>query len=256
MNSARSFSRLKADSRQNLAGHYMTFFLALLVAGGLFFLADSFLYNILSPLLSGNVFVAFLSSLMVSFLLSSFYSLLEAGVLFISLNISRRSEASMQDLFLAFRYHPETAVMISLIISLIRTLCALPFDILSAIYFPDGFLNPPAVGSGAGAVMAYSLLLAALILNIVLNVVILFSYSQAFYLYIDHQEYNAVSCLKESRRLMSGNKLRYFLLNLSFLGYGVISILSMGIGFIWTIPYYEVSLSGFYMDLSGKYSGY
>lgn len=43
-------------------------------------------------------------------------------------------------------------------------------------------------------------------------------YSQAFYVMVDHPEYSANQCLEESKRLMMGNKGRYFYLTLTFIG--------------------------------------
>ena len=56
--------------------------------------------------------------------------------------------------------------------------------------------------------------------------------------------------------LMKGRRIRYLMLNLSFLGYAALSVLSLGLGCIWTIPYYNVTCAEFYMELSGNYSGY
>ena len=44
-------------------------------------------------------------------------------------------------------------------------------------------------------------------------------YSQAFYVMVDHPEYSANQCLEESKRLMMGNKGRYFYLTLTFIGW-------------------------------------
>ena len=55
---------------------------------------------------------------------------------------------------------------------------------------------------------------------------------------------------------MKGRRIRYLMLNLSFLGYAALSVLSLGLGCIWTIPYYNVTCAEFYMELSGNYSGY
>ena len=43
-------------------------------------------------------------------------------------------------------------------------------------------------------------------------------YSQAFYVMIDHPDYTPSQCIEESKRLMMGNKGRYFYLTLTFIG--------------------------------------
>jgi uncharacterized membrane protein len=51
---------------------------------------------------------------------------------------------------------------------------------------------------------------------------------------------------------MKGNKWRYFLLALSFLGWILLGILSLGIGFFWIIPYIETTTAAFYYDIKAQ----
>lgn len=75
------------------------------------------------------------------------------------------------------------------------------------------------------------------LLFIVPGIIATFRYSQAFYILIDHPEYSANQCLKESSQMMKGNKWKLFCLELSFVGWiilasipaGIISGLSLGI---------------------------
>lgn len=48
---------------------------------------------------------------------------------------------------------------------------------------------------------------------------------------------------------MKGYKWKYFCLNLRFLGWLVLCILSLGIGFLWLIPYVQVTNANFYEDI-------
>lgn len=72
------------------------------------------------------------------------------------------------------------------------------------------------------------------------------AYSQVNYLYKDHPEYKITQLITESRRLMDGYKWKYFLLNLSFIGWGILCIFTLGIGLLWLIPYINTSLAEFY----------
>jgi uncharacterized membrane protein len=45
---------------------------------------------------------------------------------------------------------------------------------------------------------------------------------------------------------MQGNMLRFLKLQLSFLGYALLCLLTFGIGLLWLIPYIHVSNAGFY----------
>lgn len=50
------------------------------------------------------------------------------------------------------------------------------------------------------------------------------SYSQTYYLLKDHPEYTVFEAITESRKRMNGYKWKYFLLNLSFIGWGILGI--------------------------------
>lgn len=75
------------------------------------------------------------------------------------------------------------------------------------------------------------------------------AYSQVFFLLKDHPEYSVLEAITESRKRMVGYKWKYFLLNLSFIGWGILCIISLGIGFLWLIPYYSTTLAEFYDDI-------
>ncbi len=63
------------------------------------------------------------------------------------------------------------------------------------------------------------------LLFVVPGIIASFRYSQAFYVQVDHPEYTANQCLKESSRLMQGNKMKFFCLNLSFIGWNFLAVL-------------------------------
>lgn len=54
-------------------------------------------------------------------------------------------------------------------------------------------------------------------------------YSQAFYIMVDHPEYSISQCVDESKMRMQGNKGKYFILNLSFIGWALLFSIPTGI---------------------------
>lgn len=78
------------------------------------------------------------------------------------------------------------------------------------------------------------------------------SYSQTYLLLKDHPEYSLLEAITESRKRMNGYKWKYFLLNLSFIGWGILSLLSLGIGFLWLSPYISTANATFYNELINK----
>ena len=49
--------------------------------------------------------------------------------------------------------------------------------------------------------------------------------------------------------MMYGYKWNYFLLALIFIGWGILSIFTLGIGLLWLIPYIQVTMAKFYDEL-------
>ncbi|WP_034553034.1 DUF975 family protein [Carnobacterium funditum] len=83
-----------------------------------------------------------------------------------------------------------------------------------------------------------------------------FSYSQAYFIFKDRKsvseggKVSALDCITESKKMMDGHKWEYFVLQLSFIGWGILSILSLGIGFLWLNPYLNATTAAFYKNLS------
>lgn len=48
---------------------------------------------------------------------------------------------------------------------------------------------------------------------------------------------------------MNGYKRKLFLLDLSFIGWHILAILSLGIGYLWLIPYIYTTKAVFYENL-------
>ena len=125
--------------------------------------------------------------------------------------------------------------------------------------------NSPALGSlldGFGffpKVIALNLLEAVLIflwslLLVVPGVIAHYRYSQAIYLLIDDPTKSPVQCLRESRRMMAGHKMELFELDLSFLGWYLLSIFP-ALGYavrIWTTAYIGTTKTLYFEYLRGR----
>ncbi|HNX53251.1 MAG TPA: DUF975 family protein, partial [Pontiellaceae bacterium] len=56
--------------------------------------------------------------------------------------------------------------------------------------------------------------------------------------------------IRRGIELMSGNYWRLGLLWLRFIGWQLLAVLTLGVGFIWLAPYYMASMTAFYDDLA------
>lgn len=81
---------------------------------------------------------------------------------------------------------------------------------------------------------------------------IVYSYSIYLTPYIvhDHPEMSVQESLKLSRKWMQGRKWNLFCLQLSFIGWAFLAILTFGIGMIFLLPYQTTATAAFYNDIA------
>lgn len=79
------------------------------------------------------------------------------------------------------------------------------------------------------------------------------SYSMTFYILNDHPEYTATQAITESRKMMKGHKGELFVLYLSFIGWDLLSVLTLGIlEIVYVTPYKNAAVAGFYDAIKGE----
>ena len=87
------------------------------------------------------------------------------------------------------------------------------------------------------------------LLLIVPGVIKSYSYSMTSYILKDNPDLKYDGAINESMRMMQGHKMEMFLLDLSFIGWYILCILTFGIGFLFLIPYWYTARAHFYEDL-------
>lgn len=102
-----------------------------------------------------------------------------------------------------------------------------------------------------GKVVAVGLLRAILIylwsfLFIVPGIIAAYRYRFAMYNQLENPELSPIDALRMSRVQTSGFKGELFLLDLSFLGWMLLSVLTLGILSIWVSPYYQQTDVGYF----------
>ncbi|MDR2194145.1 MAG: DUF975 family protein [Treponema sp.] len=75
------------------------------------------------------------------------------------------------------------------------------------------------------------------------------SYSMAFFILYDNPEMKPNQALKESCRMMKGYRGKLFCLAFSFIGWLLLSVITLGIGLFWLYPYMCMSIANFYENL-------
>ena len=137
----------------------------------------------------------------------------EIGIAFFSLSISRNQDAKLEQIF-------------------------------------QGFKN---FGTALGAYLLRSLFIFLwTLLLIIPGIIAAISYSMTFYILADDNSIGAMDAIDKSKKMMDGYKWKCFCLGLEFLGWALLCILTLGIGLLWLIPYYHVSMAKFYDDLKAN----
>ena len=87
------------------------------------------------------------------------------------------------------------------------------------------------------------------------NLVKPYSYAMTFYIKADHPEYTSNQAITASREMMNGYKWKLFCLELSFLGWDLLSIITFGVLAYWVAPYKNAAKAQFYEELKAINAG-
>ncbi|MBR4775400.1 MAG: DUF975 family protein [Bacteroidales bacterium] len=81
-----------------------------------------------------------------------------------------------------------------------------------------------------------------------------FSYAMTPFILEENPEMGAVEAIHRSRMMMRGHKFDLFWLELSFIGWIILGILTAGIGLLWIIPYMQTAIAAFYEEVKADYA--
>lgn len=84
------------------------------------------------------------------------------------------------------------------------------------------------------------------------GILMAYSYAMVNFVMAENPDMNAREALKESKRVMKGNRWKLFCLEFSFIGWAFLSIFTLGIALIWFTPYKQATLASFYREAKGK----
>ena len=87
------------------------------------------------------------------------------------------------------------------------------------------------------------------LLLIVPGIIKAYAYSMGFFVLADRPDLSANECRKRSMYLMKGHKWQLFCLDFSFIGWYLLSLLTLGILSFWVVPYHMTARAEFYQEL-------
>lgn len=101
-------------------------------------------------------------------------------------------------------------------------------------------------GSSVFVIVCTIIGIALIIASFVYLFITTLSYSLSYMIAVDNEAMEAKEVVEESKKLMTGNRSKLVLLQLSFIGWAILSIFTLYIGLLWLIPYIQVAIICFY----------
>lgn len=111
-----------------------------------------------------------------------------------------------------------------------------------------GSYAPSSAGFGGLAVVGFIGYIASIIYAIVKG----YLYSLSYYVLYDNPDKSGKEIVEASEEMMRGNRWSFFWLSLTFIGWTILSVFTLYIGFLWLIPYIMVSFVCFYEALADR----
>lgn len=228
---------LKCEARALMAGRHSFFALATLLVS-LSYLMLTYILDYALPGTGGTL--NFFLSIACTALVNIVYYLLCAGQTALYLQLCRGGELRLGQLTSAFSQHPEP----------VAAFAVFQFVIQYAVQYLlrhmlQNFLWAENLRQGLPfAAIAVAAVLFLLWIEL--------GFSFVLFLYCDYPHDSALHLMQAAWALIFGNKWRLFRLMVSFAGVFLLSMLSAGIGFLFTLPYINTAQALFYLNVKAK----
>lgn len=159
---------------------------------------------------------------------------------------ARYQKCSLEELLYFFKNNPDRVLVASFVLCLLQEVATIPLYIV--VY-----------GMDAGNTMeSYTrwavLMLGAMLLALVLELLLTVPFAMTYFVLTDAPELSGIGALKESMRMMKGNKGKYLKLVFSFVPFFLLAPFTLYLLLLWVIPYINVAEAVFYRDLLGEYA--
>jgi len=91
------------------------------------------------------------------------------------------------------------------------------------------------------------------LLFIIPGIIAAISYSQTFFIIAQDDNIAPYDAMQKSKMMMEGHKAKYFRMILRFMGWSIVCLFTLGIGFLFLMPYAQVSMANFHRDISDEF---
>jgi len=116
-----------------------------------------------------------------------------------------------------------------------------------------GAMNGESLGSTIAMYVLSQIFIALWsLLFFIPGIVKYYAYSMAPYILADHPEMDGLAAITASKNLMMGKKGKLFCLQLSYIGWILLSSLTLGLLMLWVAPQMEAAKAAFYESIKGE----
>jgi uncharacterized membrane protein len=118
----------------------------------------------------------------------------------------------------------------------------------------DIFYGFKQYGRSLGAMMLmYLYIFLWALLLIIPGIIAALGYAMVPFLLADNESIGIEDALATSKKMMDGYKADLFFLQLSFIGWYLLCLLTVGIGYLWLMPWVHVSTAKFYLQVKADW---
>ena len=82
------------------------------------------------------------------------------------------------------------------------------------------------------------------------GIVAAYSHAMVYHILAENPDMTVREAMAESRRIMKGNKFRFFRLQFSFIGWYLLVAITFGIAGLWVMPYEQAAIASFYREIA------
>ena len=90
------------------------------------------------------------------------------------------------------------------------------------------------------------------LLLIIPGIIMGYAYEMTPFIMHDNPEMSAMDCIRKSKEMMRGYKWKLFCMDLSFIGWLLLCILTLGVLTLWVTPWMQCSHAKFYEELKAR----
>ena len=103
------------------------------------------------------------------------------------------------------------------------------------------------------SILAYLLVFVFVFIGFVLliipGIIVALAFSQTWFILAENPSMDSYDAIIKSKNMMNGYKWQYFKIGLRLFGLGLLCLLTLGIGFLWLLPYQYVVYAKFYQQV-------